>query len=398
VFRAIGMSAQAGRDIEQGGRQDRGGRRSRSLAIAIAALGIGVSPASAVPAPANHVVGQPSESAQTAKKSVWGPIKHDGRSMFPIYHDLGAGIYQTQAHWDQIAYARRPAEPKDPNDPAYAWPSYLDYAVAEAEKQGMTVMIQIIGAPSWANGDRHWSWAPQQPSDFADFATAIATRYPSVKLWMIWGEPNRRPNFKPLTPGRRTAKTRLNEAQAQAPRTYAQILDAAYVALKDLDPANLVIGGNTYTAAGWDDINAYQWIRYLELPDGSRPRMDMYGHNPFTFHKPAFRKRPSPNGAVAFGDLHRLAQRLDRTFPDWHLPLFLSEWGVPIGFKDKDLLFTLKAREGKKWIKAAFRIARRWDRIYTLGWVHPVDTERNSQGLLDADGNPKPGYDVFKAG
>ncbi|MGH2956032.1 MAG: hypothetical protein ACRDL6_03460 [Solirubrobacterales bacterium] len=394
------MVGQAGRESgsDIGRRRVGAAGRLRPLAVALVASGIALSAAIAAPAPASHVTGQPEGSARTQKKSVWGPIKHEGRSMFPTYHDLGAGIYQTQAHWNQIAFQGRPAEPRNPDDPAYSWPSYLDYAVTEAEKHGIKVMIQIIGSPRWANGGRHWSWTPHQPSDFADFATAIAKKYPSVRLWMIWGEPNRRPNFKPLKPARRTAKTRLTKRQARAPRIYAQLLDTAYAALKDLDPANLVIGGNTYTAAGPGAIYTYQWLRYLRLPDGSRPRMDMYGHNPFTFRKPRFSKRPSRKGAVGFGDLHRLARRLDRVFPDQDLPLFLSEWGVPIGFKDKDLLFSLKPREGKRWIKAAFRIARRWDRIYTLGWVHPVDTRSNSQGLLDADGNVKPGYDAFQAG
>jgi hypothetical protein len=159
-----------------------------------------------------------------------------------------------------------------------------------------------------------------------------------------------------------------------------------------------VIGGNTYTSAGPGAIYPYQWIRYLRLPDGSRPRMDMYGHNPFTFRKPRFKDRPSRRGAVSFGDLPRLTRALDRAYPGRRMKLFLSEWGVPIGFWDADLRYSLKPREGTRWIRAAFRIARRWDRIYTLGWVHPVDTEKNSQGLLDRSGRPKAGYAAFRAG
>ena len=57
-----------------------------------------------------------------------------------------------------------------------------------------------MGTPKWANGGRSWNWAPDDPSDFGDFATAISRYYPSVNLWMIWGEPNRGPNFMPSTP------------------------------------------------------------------------------------------------------------------------------------------------------------------------------------------------------
>jgi len=378
-----------------------GGRRAWRRALVILLVGAAlVGAAGREIATAAEVSGEagPLADPQTVKKSVWGPITLNGRSLFPTYDDLGVGIYQIQAHWDQIAPAQRPAHPRNPTDRAYRWPSYLDYAVSEAKRHDIRVLIQVIGAPRWANGGRHWRFAPDDPSDFADFAAAIAERYPHVHHWMIWGEPNRRPNFGPLTPSRRTVKTKLTPRQAQAPRIYAQLLDAAYGALKSADPDNLVIGGNTFTSAGPGAIYPYQWIRYLRLPDGSRPRMDMYGHNPFTFRKPRLGGRPSRRGAVSFNDLPRLVRALDRAYPERRLKLFLSEWGVPIGFWDHDLRYSVKAREGTRWIRAGLRIARRWGRIYSLGWVHPVDTDKNSQGLLDWNGNPKAGYRAFKGG
>jgi hypothetical protein len=370
--------------------------------IAILALTVAATSAASIDAIAADEAAQPGAPSgepapQTVKKAMWGPTTLNGVSLFPIYRDLGVGIYQTSVPWNQTA-PTKPTDPTDPNDPAYHWPAGLDRTISRAEGHGMEVQLMLIGAPPWANGGQSWKWAPQQPSDFGDFATAVARKYPSVHLWMIWGEPNRKPNFGPLTPAPRTARTRLNGAQAQAPRVYAQLLDVAYGALKEVDPANIVIGGNTYTAAGPGAIYTYQWIRYLRLPDGSRPRMDMWGHNPFSFRKPNLKDPPSRRGAVTFSDLRRLVRALDRAkFPGAKLELYLSEWGVPIGFKDKDLRYSLKPREGMKWIRAGFRIARRWGRIYTLGWIHPVDTARNSQGLFDSSGARKPGYDAFKA-
>ena len=321
----------------------------------------------------------------------------NGESMFPTYQDLGVGLYSIQARWDQIA-PTEPAEPSDPLDPAYVWPEYLDFAVSEATEHGMKVQILIMGAPPWSNGGKGWKWSPRDPLDFADFATAISGRYPSVDHWMIWGEPNRKPNFGPFTPA--TDPTgKLNKDQQAAPRTYAKLLDLSYRALKADDPSNLVIGGNTYTASGkTGDINTYQWIRYMKLPGGHRPRMDMWGHNPWGSSIPNLKAPPSPRGAVTFSDLRRLAKRLDQAFPGQKLKLFLAEWGVPTGFRDLDLGYSLKAKEATAWVKAAFKIARSWKRIYTIGWVHPVDTERNSTGFLDPDGNRKPTYNAFKAG
>ncbi|MGZ5340246.1 MAG: hypothetical protein ACXWED_02400, partial [Solirubrobacterales bacterium] len=333
---------------------------------------------------------------QTLKKAMWGETQFpNGKSLFPTYRDLGVGIYQTQIHWDQIA-PRRPARPTDSKDRAYEWPAGLDQTIAEAGRNGITVLIQPIGTPRWANGGKSWQWAPNRPSDFANFATATAKRYPDVYLWMIWGEPNRAPNFQPLTPAtNRTGP--LNRAQQVGPQRYAELVDAAYGALKAVDPQNKIIAGNTFTSAGPDAIYPYQWAKYMVLPNGHRPRMDMWGHNPYGFRKPDLDHASNRPGTVAWGDLRQLADELDNDqFPNSPLPFYLSEWGVPIGFKDKDLLYEVPTKAGKKWIQAGYEIARDWDRIYTLGWVHPFDTDRSSQGLFDAKGNKKPSYGFYK--
>src|SRR3954453_13118355 len=70
------------------------------------------------------------DARQTLKKSIWGPAEVGGISQFPIYRDLGAGIYQTAVNWATIA-PTRPANPADPADPAYRWPSKIDDAIRQ---------------------------------------------------------------------------------------------------------------------------------------------------------------------------------------------------------------------------------------------------------------------------
>ena len=55
------------------------------------------------------------------------------------------------------------------------------------------------------------NWAPHNPQDYANFAIAAARRYPSVHLWMIWGEPSRAPDFEPLTPAKPFAKLNVQQ-------------------------------------------------------------------------------------------------------------------------------------------------------------------------------------------
>jgi hypothetical protein len=372
--------------------------RRRLLLPVLMAFAMVVAFASATAADA----GKPKAHAaapQTLKKTVWGPtILADGSSPFPVWRDLGVGNFAIAARWGDIAPTTRPADPKNPNDPAYEWPAHLAKEISEAESHGMKVQILLMGTPPWANGGKSWEWIPDDPQDFADFATAVSRKFPSVHQWMIWGEPNRKPNFRPLTPApnRVSAKAKLSKAQQVGPHNYAVLLDAAYEAIKAEGANDKVIGGNTYTSAGRDSIRTYQWIKYMKLPNGRRPRMDMWGHNPWGFSKPNFKDPPSPNGTVEFSDLKRLAAALDDTFPGRPLKLYLAEWGVPTGAKDLDLGYTLKAKEATSWVKAAFKLAR-WKRIATVGWIHTTDTDRNSTGFFDVNGAKKATYDAFKA-
>lgn len=338
-------------------------------------------------------------SAQRLGKAMWGPPVVNGESQFPVYRDLGAGIYQMAVDWSQIALTK-PDRPTDPADPSYQWPEYLDSTIKEANRYGMRVMMMVIGAPAWANGGyRDRAWTPKNPHQYGNFVYAMSKKYPRIRYWMVWGEPNRSVNYRPLTPYRGTG--RLNNAQSRAPRNYARILDIAYGSLKRADPKDLVIGGNTYTAAGRDSISTYPWIKYMRLPNGRRPRMDLYGHNPFGFRIPNLADKPSPRGMVDFSDSRRLVKVLDRYYPGKKLRLFLSEWGVPAGDTlDGELGFRLNFQQQAKWIRAGLRVSRNFKRIYTIGWIHPYDRPDLdiTTGLMKADGTKKPGYHAFRNG
>jgi hypothetical protein len=329
----------------------------------------------------------------TLKKAVWGATEVNGRSLFPAYKDLGIGLYQAEVRWYHVA-KERPASPTDPDDPVYQWPPKLEAAIAEAASYGIQVSIRVMGSPRWANGNRNPRWIPSDKKDFTDFVAATAKKYPGVRIWIIWGEPNREANFAPLTPSKPNKK--LTAAQRVAPQNYAQLLDSSYEVLNQVNSANLVVGGNTFVSAGANVIYPNQWIKHMRLPDGRRPRMDMYGHNPFGYRKPDLSDPPSGKGRVDFSDLGRFAKALNRTFPGPPLPLFLSEWGVQAGGDTRGPGFHVSLKEQAKWIRAGYGIARKWNRVYTLGWVHALDTAISPAGLMDSAGNPKPGYYVFR--
>ncbi|MGH2844474.1 MAG: hypothetical protein ACRDL0_00340 [Thermoleophilaceae bacterium] len=324
-------------------------------------------------------------------KAIWGPAQIDGESQFPIYRRLGARIWQTHIAWNEVA-PTRPRRPRRPADPAYRWPAELDYAVREAARHRIRVAVQVLYSPPWANGGRSREWAPR-PRHFARFLRAAARRYPKVRHWMIWGEPTRAANFRPLP-----------RFQATGPRRYARILDAAYRALKRANRRNLVIGGNTFTTG---DVSPRQFIKSMRLRNGRRPRMDLYGHNPFTRRSPNLRRRPLGYGFADFSDLDTLARWLDRYFGRRRgrpLRIFVSEFTIPTDHRNYAFNFYKSRRVQARWLRRALRISRRYKRIHTFGWYQLYDQPPNSEGtevnwgLIDHQGRRKPAFRAFRKG
>jgi hypothetical protein len=363
------------------------------LHICLAAAIIGVALLAAPP-------GAPAKVS--TKKSIWGPIEVNGVSQFPTYADLGVGIYQTQLIWSTTARTR-PQDPRNPADPAYVWPEQIDRAISEGARYGIEVSALVMFSPPWANGGREPRWAPLNPQDFADFVEAASRRYPRIRHWMIWSEPTKSDNFQPLQPdGGRP----LRGQALRGPRTYARILDRAYVALKRVSRRNLVIGGNTYTIG---TVTPLRWIQALRLPSGRPPRMDLYGHNPFSARSPKLSKPPLGGGNADFSDLDNLTRWLDRylrgsTPGRARLRLFLSEMSIPTGHANFEFNFFVGERTQATWISRALRITRRFSRIYTFGYLglydDPVrsDGAQVERGLIERSGRRKPAYDAFKRG
>jgi len=300
--------------------------------------------------------------ATAAEKAIWGPtVLPDGRSAFPLYEELGVDTLQLTISWDVTA-PTRPSSPQDPADPAYLWPAQIDAAMDEARRHGIAVALLVTQAPAWSNGGRSRIWAPMRPVDFADFLTAAARRYSGVRRWMIWGEPNKGDRFRPNRAG-----------HPDAPRAYAKLLDAAYVALKRESSLNKVIGGMTWTGG---TVKPADFARWMRLGNGRRPRLDWFGHNPFPFRFPDLSKRPV-SGFRDISDLDTLGREVNRALGragHRRVPLWLSEFTVQTDRASSGFATFVTPAVQARYLTAAFRIA---DSLGTgvagLGWHTLID-------------------------
>ncbi|MFI5008819.1 MAG: hypothetical protein ACHQDY_00925 [Solirubrobacterales bacterium] len=348
------------------------------LSMAIAGAG---SPTTS--APAGHA------SSPKPLKAIYGPLTlPDGSSAFPVYRRLGVQVLELNLSWNRVA-ANRPGNPTDPRDPAYRWPAALGGAMREAARYRIAIALLVDDCPGWANGARDPSWAPTDPRDYADFMQAAARRYPSVRRWMILNEVNSTRNFNPLAPG-----------SPAGPERYAQLLDDAYGALKAVDPANLVIGGMTYSAGV---ISARDFIRWMRLPDGRPPRMDYYGHNPYSVRYPDLAKRPFSPLVSDIDDIDTLHAQLAGVYRHHgRVPkLWLAEFGISDSANPSFDYYVSRAVQAR-WVTAAYRLAGSVSYVAALGWFELLDEPpssrgRLSEGLMTASGVPKPAFYAYAA-
>lgn len=158
----------------------------------------------------------------------------------------GARLVQTPLRWNVVAPRTLPARwnPEDPADPNYNWEA-TDVWVQNAVAAGLTPVLQVFGAPTWADrcapDPGTGAVCDPDPTALAAFAKAAALRYsgffgglPHVRYWQGLDEPNLSLFFEPQYAGGKPA----------SPALYRKLINSFYAAIKSANPANLVLGGS----------------------------------------------------------------------------------------------------------------------------------------------------------
>ena len=324
--------------------------------------------------------------APAAEKALWGPATlPDGSSAFGLYEELGVDTLQFTLSWADAAPAR-PAAPDDPGDPAYRWPAALSAAATEAARRGIRLSLLVSGTPSWANGGRAAIWRPDRAQDLGDFLTAAARRYPAVRRWMVWGEPNRDDRFQPNA-----------RNSAVGPRAYAILLDNAYAALKRADRRNIVIGANTWTSG---TVRSPTFLRRMRLPNGRPPRLDWLGHNPFPFRFPNLANRPLAGGYRDISDVDTMSGEARRIYRRL-VPLWLSEYTIQSDHGSAVFASYVSRAVQARYLTAGFRLVDDvGPAVAGLGWVGLLDEPEApgsaNWGLLTYDLQRKPAFAAMR--
>jgi Cellulase (glycosyl hydrolase family 5) len=251
-----------------------------------------------------------------------GPGTYTSRLRF--LKGLGPDVVRVNVRWNEIA-RRKPARPTKHTDRAYRWDP-ADALLNALQDQGTSAVVTLTGTPRWANGGRGANWAPKNPAWFGSFAYAAARRYPQVRHWVIWNEPNKNWSLRPTTAS-----------------TYVRLLNAAYAAIKRVNPRDLVAGGVTAPRGGTGDVEPIDWIRGMRAANA---RLDAYAHHPYPLdpNETPFAGACRACSSLTLASLDRLLVELSRAFGA--KPVWLTEYGYQTNPPDRLLGVseTLQAR------------------------------------------------------
>jgi hypothetical protein len=291
--------------------------------------------------------------------------------------DLGVHVVRFTLRWDQIAHTQ-PTVPADPTDAAYDWSS-TDQVLAGLQEHNIEVVMQLVGTPGWANGGKGSNYAPTSSATFGAFASAAAHKYPWVRRWVIWNEPNQVRWLRPTTPTIYTIR----------------LLNPAYAAIHSAIKGAQVAGGGTAPRGSTGGVSPVAWINGMHA---ARARLDAYAHNPY----PLDPKRESPltGGCancttVTMATIGRLVTLVGRDFPKARI--WLTEYGYQSNPPDRLLgvPLALQARYISEGAYAAYRTPKVDMLIHFLYRDEP-DLARFQSGLVTLTNGIKPAYAAFQ--
>jgi hypothetical protein len=289
---------------------------------------------------------------------------------------LGVPLVRFTLHWNEIA-PRRPNDATSPRDPAYDW-HRPDRVLRGLRRYGLTPVLTLVGTPAWANGERKPNFAPPHPRDFRRFARAAARRYPWVRYWLIWNEPNKRLWLRPTRAG-----------------IYVQhLLNPGYESIHAVLPHALVGGGVTAPRGGLGGVAPVAWLRGMAA---AHAKLDAYAHHPYP-SSPA--ETPSSGGcrncpSITMATIRKLLILVRRDFGP--KPVWLTEYGYQTRPPDEFLGVPLK-RQATMLSLAAMRAWRlpRVTMLIQYLYRDEVQLSRFQSGLVFADDRPKPSLVGFR--
>ena len=343
---------------------------------------------------------------------------------------LGVDTIRALVLWNRVApdalSSTRPQfDAADPNAyPAGNWGRY-DALVQGAQARGIDVLLTPTGpGPGWASecsGDYSARRiCKPRPAEFGAFVQAIGRRYPTVRRWSIWNEPNQggwlTPQYVITSKG----------ATPEAPHRYRRLVRAATdgLAASGHGGDQILLGetapvGRTSGSVSTRSMSPVEFWRELACLGSSgrkltgsnaslrgctspgRLAVTGAAHHPYTR---GAGKKPTDRGGstdISIATISRLSLWLDRgaRAGRWRsgLPIHFTEYGLQTNPPDRTAGVSLSAQA--RYLNQSDYMAWANTRVRSVAQYELFDERALGAfqtGLRFADGRAKPSLDAYR--
>ncbi len=295
-----------------------------------------------------------------------------------LINDLGLTWGKSYVNWGTVETAPGQYNWQDP-----------DNIIEAFGDQEVNILMRVHGTPDWARpAESHYSHPPHDVEDFANFMTALASRYRGqVAAYEIWNEPN------------------LNYEwgyQQPDPAAYTELLKAAYTAVKAVDPDALIISGGLSTT-GDGSATAYGDLAFLQgmYDAGAEGYFDAFGSHAYAYgHAP---DEIHPNGL----SLARVVEQHEVMVAngDGDTPIWITETGWILDSHwdlGEHAPFAVTQQQQAAYLARAYEKAQaEWPFVQgfflfnldfsTVSW-YPSGELMRWYAILNPDRSPRPAY------
>ena len=228
--------------------------------------------------------------------AMWGDYTNEERTA--VLDKLAAA----HVGWVRVDLGWRSFEESAPGAIGWWHVNLADSVIDAARARGLKVLVTLWATPAWANNNAWQNVPPNDVSDYARFAGWAADHFRGrVAAWQIWNEPN----IEIYWAGRDPAR-------------YAQLVRAAYPAIKAADPGALVVAGGV-------SQNSDEWLEeaYKNSIGGS---FDVLATHPYPGPSDAPPELPD-DGNYWTMDHVRAVRNLMVRWGDGAKPIWFTEFG-----------------------------------------------------------------------
>lgn len=271
----------------------------------------------------------------------------------------------------------------EPTRDEWHW-QHADEVVAGAAYHGLELIVRLDQHPAWAaSAPLTVNAPPADPEDYARFVAQVARRYRGrIRGYIIWNEPNLALEWGGRPPD---------------PAGYTGLLCRAYRAVKEADPAALVVSAGL-ASTNHNDAEAMDDRLYLEamLRAGAGACFDVLGAHPYGFAYPP----DDPRGAHEGLNMARIEDLRERmvAYGLAHKPIWATEMGWTIAGEGEHAWHTVTPAQQAAYLVGAWQRARRewpWLELLTV-WNLPAIRDQAGETVITRQPTAFLGYSLIE--